>query len=96
MSISDLRRKILVLQKNQDTHITKILDMKAENKQLNRDCNDMNTIIQSLEAYTSNRIATSLDKNNNRIKAMLNLHQVDIVMKDRTIREQAKELQEAE
>ena len=68
--------------------------MKAENKQLNRDCNNKNTIIQSLEAYTSKRIATSLDKNNNRIKAMFNLHQVDIVMKDWTICEQAKEMKE--
>ena len=68
--------------------------MKAENKQLNRDCNDMNTIIQYLKAYTSKRISTSLDKNNNRIKAISDLHRADIVMKYRTIHEQAKELQE--
>ena len=37
MSISYLRRKIRILQNNQDTHITKILYTKAENKQLNRD-----------------------------------------------------------
>ena len=86
MSISDLRRKIEVLQKNQDTHITKIYYTKTENKQLNRDCNDKDVIIQSLEADTSKRIATSLDKNNIHIKAMFDLHRANIVMKDRTIR----------
>ena len=67
--------------------------MKAENKQLNRDCNDKDAIIQALEANTSKIIATSLEENNNRIKAMSDLHRVGIFMKDRTIREQAKELQ---
>ena len=40
ISILNLRRKVRVLQKNQDTNITKISDMKAKNKQLNIDCND--------------------------------------------------------
>ena len=68
--------------------------MKAENKLLNRYCNNKDAIIQSLKADNSKRIATSLDENNNRIKAMSNLHQSDIVIKDWTIREQAKEFQE--
>ena len=66
--------------------------MKAENKQLNRDYNDKDAIFQSLEADTSKIIATSLDENYNRIKAMSNLHRANIVIKGRTIREQAKEL----
>ena len=57
------------------------------------DCNYKDTIIQALKADTSKRISTSLHENNNRIKAMSKLHQADIVMKDRTIREKAKELQ---
>ena len=68
--------------------------MMAENKQLNRYCNDKDTVIQSLKADTSIIIATFLDENNNRIKAMSGLHQSDIVMKDLTICEQAKELQD--
>ena len=82
MSISDLRRKIRVLQKNQDTHITKISDMKAENKQLNRDCTNKEDIIQSIKDDTSKIISTSLGVINNRIKAMSDLHPTDIVMKD--------------
>ena len=70
--------------------------MKAENKQLNRDFNDKNTINQTLEADTSKTIATSLDENNNCIKSMSDLHRTDIVLKNQTICEQAKELQEAE
>ena len=66
--------------------------MKAENKQLNRDYNDKDAIFQSLEADTSKIIATSLDENYNRIKAISNLHRANIVIKGRTIREQAKEL----
>ena len=68
--------------------------MKAENKQLNRDYNDKDAIIQSLKADTSKRIATSLGENINRIKDMSDLHRANIVMKDQTISEQAKELQE--
>ena len=64
--------------------------MKAENNQLNRDCNNKDTIFQDLEDNASKRISTSLDENDNRIKAMSNLHQPDIFMKDWTIREQAK------
>ena len=86
MSISDFRRKIQVLQKNQDTHITKISDTKTENKQLNRDCNNKDVIIQALKANTSKRIATSLNENNIHIKAMSDLHQSEFVTKDRTIR----------
>ena len=67
--------------------------MKAENKQLNRYCNGKYAIVQALKADTSKIIATSLDENNNHIKAMSNLHRADIVMKDRKIHEQAKELQ---
>ena len=52
MSISDLRRKIRILQKNQDIHITKISDMEADNKQLNIDFNDKDAIIQALKADT--------------------------------------------
>ena len=94
MSILDLRRKIRVLQNNQDTHITKILDMKADNKQPNREYNNKDANIQGLKANTSKIIATSLNKNNNRIKAMSDLHRVDIFMTDQNICEQAKELQE--
>ena len=94
MSKSGLRRKIRVLQKNQDTHITKLSNMKAYNKHINRDYNDKDAIIQSLKADTSKIIATSPDENNNRIKAMSNLHWSDIFMKDRKICGQAKELQE--
>ena len=68
----------------------KILDIKADNKQLNRDCNDKDAIIQSLKADTSKKIATSLNENNNRIKAMYDLHRADIVMEDQTIREQVR------
>ena len=68
--------------------------MEADNKQLNIDFNNKDAIIQALKANTSNRIATSLDENNNRIKSMSDLYLAGIVMKDRTIREQAKELQE--
>ena len=64
--------------------------MKAENKQLNRDWNDKDTIIQDLKADTSKIIAASLDENNNLIKAMPDLHLADIVMEDQTISEQAK------
>ena len=67
--------------------------MKADNKQLNIDFNKMYAIIQALEANTSKIIPTSLDENNNRTKATSDLHWSDIVMKDRTIHEQAKELQ---
>ena len=68
--------------------------MKAENKELNRYFYDKDTIIQALKDDTSKRIATSLDENNNRIKAMSDLHWADIVTKDRTICEQAKEMKE--
>ena len=71
----------------------KILDMKEENKQLNRDCNDKDAIIQSLEADTSKILSTSLDENDNPIKAISDLRQAKIVMKDQTINEQAKEMQ---
>ena len=56
--------------------------MKAENKHLNRYCNDKDAIIQALEADTSKIISTSLDENNNRIKPMSYLHRSDIFMKD--------------
>ena len=68
--------------------------MKAENKQHNRNCNDNDAIIQAIKANTSKIIATSLDESNNCIKAMSDLHWSDIVMKDRKVHEQAKELQE--
>ena len=68
--------------------------MKAENKQLNIYCSYKDAIIQYLKADTSEIIATSRDEYNNRIKAMTDLHRSDIVMTDRTIREQSKELQE--
>ena len=68
--------------------------MKAENKQLNRDCNDKDAIIQSLKADTSKMITTSLDENNNRIKSMSDLNRSYIVMKYQKIREQAKKMQE--
>ena len=68
--------------------------MKAENKQLNRDCNNKDDIIQALKDDTSKIIATSLNENNNSIKAMSDLHTAYIVIKDQTIREQDKELQE--
>ena len=56
--------------------------MRAENKQLNRYCNDKGATIQALEANTSKIIATSLDENNNCIKAMSGLHRAYIVVKD--------------
>ena len=68
--------------------------MKAENKQLNRYCNNKDTTIQALKVNTAKIISTSLDENNNRIKSMSDLHRAGIVMKDQTISEQAKELQE--
>ena len=68
--------------------------MKAENKQLYRDWNNKNAIIQALKANYSKRTATSLNENNNRIKAISDLHRADIVMKYRTIHKQDKELQE--
>ena len=70
------------------------MDIKTENKKFNKDCNGNDTIIQVLKAGNSKRIATSLNENNNHIKAMSDLNQANIVMKDQTIREQAKELQE--
>ena len=85
ISILHLRRKIRLFQKNQDTHITKILDMKAENRQLNIDCNNKDAIIQALKSDNSLIIATSLDENNNRIIAMSNPHRADVVMKDKRI-----------
>ena len=68
--------------------------MKAENKQLNRYCNDKDAIIQALKADTPTRIDTSLDKNNNRFNALSDLHWDNIVMNHQTICEHAKELQE--
>ena len=56
--------------------------MKAENKQLNRDCTNKEDIIQSIKDDTSKIISTSLGVINNRIKAMSDLHPTDIVMKD--------------
>ena len=67
--------------------------MTLENKQLNTDCNKKYAITQSLKADTLEIIATYLDENNNRIKAMSNLHWAKIDIKDQTIHEQAKELQ---
>ena len=63
--------------------------MQAENKQLKRECNNKDYIIQDLEADTSKIIATSLNENINCIKAMYDLHRANIVMKDQSIHEQA-------
>ena len=60
--------------------------MKAENKHPNRYYNYKDAIFQSFKANTSKITATSLNENNNRIKAIPNLHQSKIIMKDQTSR----------
>ena len=89
-NVTELKRKIRDLLKQQQVNQSTIADLKSKNKVLTSQCDHNEVIIKANDESTSNSVVET----NNRIKALSERHQSIVITKDNTIRDQAKELQE--